>query len=131
MSAPGRILCASDLEKASERAFDRALSLARLGGARLFILHAVPAKVPFSSRAAEWLQYLNELRKRAEAAGAKVRVEEQHGDPAAGSACATDQWLNGSCDAPLGPCSSCLTLPPRVCSTAGARTIAKRSAEAR
>ena len=82
MSAPGRVLCAIDLENASERAFDRALSLALLGGARLFILHAVPAKVPFSSRAAERLQYLNELRERAEAAGVKVRVEEQHGDPA-------------------------------------------------
>jgi len=41
-----RILCAIDLEKASERAFDRALSLARIGNARLFILHATPARRP-------------------------------------------------------------------------------------
>lgn len=82
MSALGRILCAIDLEKASERAFDRALSLAMIGNAKLFILHATPAKVPFSWRAAERLQYLTELRERAEAAGVKVRVEEQHGDPA-------------------------------------------------
>jgi nucleotide-binding universal stress UspA family protein len=82
MTTLTRILCAIDLEKASERAFDRALSLARLGGAKLFILHATPANVPFSSRAGERLEYLAELRKRAQAAGVKVRVDEQHGDPA-------------------------------------------------
>lgn len=82
MSTLSRILCAIDLEKASERAFDRALSLAAIGNAQLFILHAVPAKVSFSSRADERLQYLTELRERAEAAGVKVRVEEQHGEPA-------------------------------------------------
>ena len=77
-----RILCAIDLEKASERAFDRALSLAAAVDAKLFLLHAIPATVQFSSRAKERLQYLTELRERAEAAGVKVRVEEQHGDPA-------------------------------------------------
>jgi len=77
-----RILCAIDLEKASERAFDRALSLASLGEATLFLLHATPANVPFSRRARERLKYLTELRERAEAAGVQVRVEEQHGDPA-------------------------------------------------
>jgi nucleotide-binding universal stress UspA family protein len=82
MSSLARILCAIDLEKASERAFDRALNLAIIGNAKLFILHATPAKVPFSWRATERLQYLTELRERAEAAGVKVRVEEQHGDPA-------------------------------------------------
>jgi hypothetical protein len=45
MGALGRILCAIDLEKASERAFDRALSLAILGHAQLFIFHATPAGV--------------------------------------------------------------------------------------
>jgi nucleotide-binding universal stress UspA family protein len=82
MSNLARILCAIDLEKASERAFDRALSLAIIGNAKLFILHAIPANERFSWRAAERLQYLTELRERAEAAGVKVRVEEQHGDPA-------------------------------------------------
>jgi nucleotide-binding universal stress UspA family protein len=82
MSTLGRILCAIDLEKASERAFDRALNLAVLGNAKLFILHATPANVLFSWRAGERLDYLKELRERAEAAGVKVRVEEQHGDPA-------------------------------------------------
>src|SRR5690348_15468132 len=82
MSALGRILCAIDLEKASERAFDRALNLAVLGHAKLFILHATPPTLPFSWRARERLQYLTELRERAHAAGVDVRVEEQHGDPA-------------------------------------------------
>ena len=81
MTTLARILCAIDLEKSSERAFDRALGLAVIGNARLFILHATPANVPFSWRAAERLAYLTELRERAEAAGVQVRVEEQHGDP--------------------------------------------------
>lgn len=55
MPALARILCAIDLEKASERAFDRALSLAVIGKAKLFIVHATPANVPFSWRAAERL----------------------------------------------------------------------------
>ena len=78
-----RILCAIDLEKASEPAFDRALRLAMIGDAKLLLLHATPANVRFSSRARERLEYLTYLRKRAEAAGVRVRVEEQHGDPAA------------------------------------------------
>jgi len=82
MSTLSRILCAIDLEKASERAFDRALSLAIVGNARLFILHATPANLPFSWRSRERLEYLTELRERAEAKGVKFRVEEQHGDPA-------------------------------------------------
>jgi nucleotide-binding universal stress UspA family protein len=82
MSTLSRILCAVDLEKASERAFDRALSLAIVGNAKLFILHATPANVPFSWRARERLAYLTKLRERAEAKGVRVRVEEQHGDPA-------------------------------------------------
>ena len=82
MSTLARILCAIDLEKASERAFDRALSLAVIGNAKLFILHATPANLPFSWRAGERLEYLTELRERARAAGVDVRVEEQHGDPA-------------------------------------------------
>jgi universal stress protein A len=82
MSTLARILCAIDLEKASERAFDRAVSLAVAGHAKLFVLHATPAKVGFSWRAAERLRYLTELRERADDAGVKIRVEEQHGDPA-------------------------------------------------
>ncbi|HKT79121.1 MAG TPA: universal stress protein [Vicinamibacterales bacterium] len=82
MKSLGRILCAIDLEKASEPAFERALSLAVVAEAKLFLLHATPSNVPFSRRARERLDYLTELRERAEAAGVDVRVDEQHGDPA-------------------------------------------------
>jgi len=82
MTSLGRILCAIDLGKASERAFERALSLAVLSKAKLYVLHAIPATVRFSSRSAERLKYLTKLRTRAEAAGVKARVDEQHGDPA-------------------------------------------------
>ena len=82
MKALGRILCAIDLEQASERAFDRALSLAVIGHAKLFLLHATPRNVPFARRASERVEYLAGLRERAEGAGVQVHVEEQHGDPA-------------------------------------------------
>jgi len=77
-----KILCAIDLTKASRNAFDRALSVARVSKARLYILHAVPAKKPFSWRARERLDLLTRLRQRAEREGVPVRVVEQHGDPA-------------------------------------------------
>jgi nucleotide-binding universal stress UspA family protein len=82
MRTLARILCAIDLEKASERAFERALSLAVVSGAQLHLLHATPANVPFARRASERLGYLTELRERGEAAGVKVQIDEQHGDPA-------------------------------------------------
>jgi nucleotide-binding universal stress UspA family protein len=76
------IVCAIDLTKASRNAFDRALSIARASKARLYVLHAVPADMPFSSRAAERLELLATMRKRAERDGVPVRVVEQQGDPA-------------------------------------------------
>ena len=82
MPGLARILCAIDLERASEPAFDRALALASVGGAKRLLFHATPANVPFSSRGGERLQYLTDLRGRAEAAGVRTRVEQQHGDPA-------------------------------------------------
>src|SRR5687768_10633937 len=76
------ILCAIDLTKASRAAFDRALSIARVAKAKLYVLHAVPANMPYSWRASDRLELLTELRIRAERAGVAVRVVEQHGDPA-------------------------------------------------
>ncbi len=77
-----KILCAIDLTKASRHAFDRALGIARVSGARLYVLHAVPATRPFSSQARERLELLTSLRQRAERHGVPVRIVEQHGDPA-------------------------------------------------
>ena len=82
MTTIRKIVCAVDLTKASRNAFDRALSLARASGARLYILHAVPTNRRFSWRARERLDLLTRLRQRAEREGVAVRVVEQHGDPA-------------------------------------------------
>jgi nucleotide-binding universal stress UspA family protein len=141
MATLARILCAIDLEKASERAFDRALNLAIISEAKLHLLHATPANVPYSWRAAERLRYLTGFRERAESAGVKVRVEEQHGDPArvivlhanarkvdlvvlgsnregAGAGSERGRPPNGFFGVQHGPCSSFHgTLVERVCST--------------
>jgi nucleotide-binding universal stress UspA family protein len=77
-----KILCAIDLTKASRNAFDRALSIARVSKARLYVLHAVPADVPFARDQSERLKLLTGLRQRAEREGVPVRTIEQHGDPA-------------------------------------------------
>ena len=82
MTTIKKILCAIDLTKASRNAFDRALSVARVSNAKLYILHAVPAKKRFSWQARERLDLLTKLRQRAEREGVPVRVVEQHGDPA-------------------------------------------------
>lgn len=82
MTTIKKILCAIDLGKASRNAFDRALSIARVSKARLYVLHAVPGNVPFSSHQRERLELLTRLRQRAEREGVPVRVAEQHGDPA-------------------------------------------------
>lgn len=82
MTTTKKVLCAIDLGKASRNAFDRALSIARASKARLYVLHAVPEKRPFSSHQRERVTLLAALRQRAEREGVPIRVVEQHGDPA-------------------------------------------------
>ena len=82
MTTITKILCAIDLTKASRNAFDRALSIARVSKAKLYVLHAVPANLPFSRHQSERLELLTSLRQRAEREGVPVRTVEQHGDPA-------------------------------------------------
>ena len=82
MTTIKKILCAIDLGKASQYAFDRALSIARANQSRLYVLHVVPEKGPFASRQRERLELLTILRLRAERQGVLVRIVEQHGDPA-------------------------------------------------
>ena len=48
MTTIKKILCAVDLTKASRNAFDRALGIAGASKVRLYVLHAVPASLPFS-----------------------------------------------------------------------------------
>lgn len=65
-----------------DAAFERALALARVSGAELYLLHAIPAEEPFSRNAAARLQRSNALRQRADAVGVRTRAHEQQGDPA-------------------------------------------------
>ena len=82
MTTIKKILCAIDLTRASRKAFDRALSIARANKGRIYILHAVPANYPFSWHQSERLKLLTSMRERAEREGVPVRTVEQHGDPA-------------------------------------------------
>ena len=77
-----RILVALSFSDGRDAAFERALALAKTSGAELYLLHAVPASLPFSYNGAERLQRSTELRGRAEAAGVTALTVEQHGDPA-------------------------------------------------
>ena len=77
-----RILVAVNSLTRREAAFERALGLARTTGADLYVLHAVPARERFSFGAAERLERMADMRKRAEDAGVGVQTVEQHGDPA-------------------------------------------------
>ena len=77
-----RILVAVDSSNGRDAAFESALMLARRSGAELYLLHAVPAKERYSSRADERLERMTELRKRADEVGVRVQTVEQHGDPA-------------------------------------------------
>jgi nucleotide-binding universal stress UspA family protein len=77
-----RILVAVNSPEGRDAAFEHALMLARSSGAELYLLHAVPAKQRFSSRAAERLERMTAMRRRAEDAGVRVQTVEQHGDPA-------------------------------------------------
>jgi len=77
-----RILVAVSSMQGRDAAFERALTLANASGAELYVIRAVPANQPFSSRGAERLRRSAELRQRAEAAGVSLQIAEQHGDPA-------------------------------------------------
>jgi nucleotide-binding universal stress UspA family protein len=77
-----RILVAVSSRDGRDAAFERALALATVSGAELYLLHAVPPNQRFSFRAAERLQRAAELRERAAAVGVKAQTVEQRGDPA-------------------------------------------------
>lgn len=77
-----RILVAVNSPTGPDAAFERALAVAKSGGAELYLLHAVPVNQPFSFRGADRLERMADLRKRAEDAGVRVQTVEQHGDAA-------------------------------------------------
>jgi nucleotide-binding universal stress UspA family protein len=77
-----RVLCAVDIDDASRLAFSHAMALARGADAQLLILHAASPQISFNHRAIERIDFLRQLRSRAEVARIDVRVEVQRGDAA-------------------------------------------------
>jgi nucleotide-binding universal stress UspA family protein len=77
-----RVLVAVDSSEPARAAFDRALAIARVRGAELLVVHAVPATQPFNLRARERIALVAKLREAAEGAGVRFAVSVQQGDPA-------------------------------------------------
>ncbi len=82
MSRSTRILCAVDFSRPARAAFEHALALSRDRNAELTAVHAIPVSERFNWRARERIAKTAALRAAAEAAGVRLRVTEQHGDPA-------------------------------------------------
>ena len=82
MSRSSRILCAVDFSRPAQAAFEHALVLSRELNAELTAVHAVPVSEGFNWHARERIAKTEALRRAADAAGVRVRVTEQHGDPA-------------------------------------------------
>lgn len=82
MSRPARILCAVDFSRPAQAAFDRALALSRDGNAELTVVHAVPVDERFTWQARQRITRTAALRRAADLADVRLRVSEQHGDPA-------------------------------------------------
>ena len=81
MSRSARILCAVDFSRPAQAAFEHALALSRERNAELMAVHAIPASERFNWRARQRIAKTAALRAAAEAAGVRLRVTEQHGDP--------------------------------------------------
>ena len=77
-----RILTAVDFSKPARAAFDHALALSRTHGAELTVVHAVPGNRVFEWHARERIATIGALRQAAVAAGVRLKVSVQRGDPA-------------------------------------------------
>jgi nucleotide-binding universal stress UspA family protein len=82
VSRSNRILCAVDFSRPAQAAFEHALALSRDRNAELTAVHAVPLSERYNWRARERIAKTAALRAAAEAVGVRLRVSEQHGDPA-------------------------------------------------
>lgn len=82
MSRLHRVLAAVDYSAPARAAFDHALALSRAHGAELTVVHAVPTDWPFNWQASERRDLMAALRAAAEAAGVRVKISVQSGDPA-------------------------------------------------
>lgn len=77
-----RILCAVDSSEPAQAAFSQSLALSRARNAELAVVVAVPPNEPFNRRARERTAKIAALRRASDAAGVRMRVSVQHGDPA-------------------------------------------------
>jgi nucleotide-binding universal stress UspA family protein len=82
MNQLSRILSAVDFSEPGRAAFDQALVLSRTHNAELTVVHAIPKEQPFRWHARERIAMIAALREAAEAAGVRLKVSVQHGDPA-------------------------------------------------
>jgi nucleotide-binding universal stress UspA family protein len=82
VSVSSRILCAVDFSRPVQAAFEHALAVSRARNAELTAVHAIPVSRRFSWRARVRIAKTAAMRGAAEAAGVRLRVTEQHGDPA-------------------------------------------------
>jgi nucleotide-binding universal stress UspA family protein len=82
VAVSSRILCAVDFSRPAQAAFEHALALGRARDAELTAVHAVPVSERFNWRARERIAKSEALRAAADAAGVRLRVIQQHGDPA-------------------------------------------------
>ena len=82
MSKLHRVLTAVDYSEPARAAFDHALAVSRVHDAELVVVHAVPSDRPFNWHARERIALVASLREAAQAAGVRVKVSVQHGDPA-------------------------------------------------
>ena len=81
MKQLSRVLTAVDFSAPARVAFDHALVLSRMQNAELTVVHAVPKDRPFRGQSGARSPVIAELRQAAEAAGVRLKVRVQHGDP--------------------------------------------------
>jgi nucleotide-binding universal stress UspA family protein len=76
------ILCGVDSSEPAQAAFRQSLALSRARNAELIVVVAVPPNEPFNRRARQRIDKIAALRRASDAAGVRLRVSVQHGDPA-------------------------------------------------
>ena len=77
-----RVMTAVDFSEPARSAFDYALGLSRAHAAELTVVHAVPTDRSFRWDALQRIALVAALRRAAEAAGVRLKVSVQNGDPA-------------------------------------------------
>ena len=77
-----RVMTAVDFSEPARAAFDYALGLSRANAAELTVVHAVPTDRSFRWDALQRIALVAALRRAAEAAGVRLKVSVQNGDPA-------------------------------------------------